>query len=626
MSRTPPRPRWWARVAATASVGALLWAGLPGGTPAVAATDLGPTVVKTDTGPTGYEVTFRYAAPEDVTSVQIYGEWFFSRAYSLVVLNGGDARTGAEWQPYDIVAGPWGSREMTKGSDGVWTWTTPLPSGTFSYGFYHDGSTTVRYADPASPGFNDVAEWNQQNMSQVYVPQSTKFPTYDNDYQAPPAKAGKLLQLTYPTPLAINPDGRPMGPEGEHPISVFLPAGYDPNRAQPYPTLHVSHGGQGVDTDWFTQGVAQNIVSNAIADGDADSMVVVAVNYQGFHATYNNNSTDAIKTFADDLEQYGIPFIEKNFNVSKKSIDRAYTALSAGCLRLLEFLYNRPGVFEYYGVWSAGGASPMPTLEQTANISKTKGIIQIGVGYQDWQNSINSLSYARAGEIRRSTAVVDEWNTYGIHSWDVWRQQLNYFVRTAAFKDPYRKLDVASPILTGGTIRVGDRLRVAAPSVKSSTGSTVSGATITYTWLRDGMPIQGATGNSYTVKPTDVGSVIGVRVIATKNGFTEGSAETILTSAVKKGQMTVKAKPAVEGKAKVGVKLRATAPKVSVTGVKYSYQWLRSGKVIKGATKAAYKLTKKDQGVKIRVRVKVTKTGYQTLTVLSATTSKVKRK
>lgn len=625
MNRTPHRPRWWARVAAAASVGALLLTGLPAGTQAMAASDLGPTVVKTDTGPTGYEVTFRYEAPADVTSVQINGEWFFSRAYSLLALNGGDARSGDEWQPKDIVAGPWGSREMTKGTDGVWTWTTALPSGTFSYGFYHDGSTAVRYADPAVPGFNDTAEWNKQNMSQVYVPQSAKFPTYANDYQAPPAKAGKLLQLAYATPFAINPVGRPQGPDGEHTISVYLPAGYDPNRAEPYPTMYISHGGQGVDTDWFTQGVGQNIVSNAIADGDAKQMVVVATNFQGFHASFNNSSTDAIKAYADDLEQYGIPFVESNFNVSKKSMDRALASLSAGGLRLLEFLYNRPGVFEYYGLWSAGGNSPMPTLEQTANISKVKGIIQIGVGYQDWQNSINALSYERAGEIRRSTAVVDEWNTYGIHSWDLWRQQLNYFVRTDAFKAPYRKLDLASPVLTNGTVRVGDQLKVTAPSVKSSTGSAVSGATLKYAWLRNGVPILGATSNSYLVTATDLGSVIGVRVTANKAGFDESTQDTILSSRVQKGLVAMSARPAITGKVKVKSTLRAVAPKISVTGAKYTYRWQRNGRLIKGANKATYKLTKKDRGTKIRVRVEVSKPGYQTLTVLSWLTAKVKR-
>lgn len=35
--------------------------------------NLGPEVIRTDVGPTGYSVTFRYDAPDDVESVRIWG-------------------------------------------------------------------------------------------------------------------------------------------------------------------------------------------------------------------------------------------------------------------------------------------------------------------------------------------------------------------------------------------------------------------------------------------------------------------------------------------------------------------------------------------------------------------------
>ena len=59
-------------------------------------------------------------------------------------------------------------------------------------------------------------------------------------------------------------------------------------------------------------------------------------------------------------------------------------------------------------------------------------------------------------------------------------------------------------------------------------------------------------------------------------------------------------------------------------GVKLSYQWLRGGKSIKGATKSTYKLVKADKKKQISVKVTGTKAGYTTLTTTSAKTKKVK--
>ena len=56
-----------------------------GAVPASAAPgDLGPTVSYTGAAPTGYSVTFRYEAPAGVNTVQIYGEWLFSKPSSIV--------------------------------------------------------------------------------------------------------------------------------------------------------------------------------------------------------------------------------------------------------------------------------------------------------------------------------------------------------------------------------------------------------------------------------------------------------------------------------------------------------------------------------------------------------------
>lgn len=78
---------------------------------------------------------------------------------------------------------------------------------------------------------------------------------------------------------------------------------------------------------------------------------------------------------------------------------------------------------------------------------------------------------------------------------------------------------------------------------------------------------------------------------------------------------TVVKRPVVKGKARVGRRLRATTGSWSPTPTSYRYQWFRGTKRIKGATKVAYRLTRKDRRKKVTVRVTVVRRGVTTRSV-----------
>src|SRR5690606_29703878 len=84
--------------------------------------------------------------------------------------------------------------------------------------------------------------------------------------------------------------------------------------------------------------------------------------------------------------------------------------------------------------------------------------------------------------------------------------------------------------------------------------------------------------------------------------------------------------PAVKGSARLGKTLRATAGSWSLPGATYSYQWLRDGKVIKGATAARYALKKKDVRKRISVRVTASVPGHVAGVVASSSTKVAKGK
>ncbi|MBB3044410.1 M4 family metallopeptidase [Nocardioides soli] len=84
--------------------------------------------------------------------------------------------------------------------------------------------------------------------------------------------------------------------------------------------------------------------------------------------------------------------------------------------------------------------------------------------------------------------------------------------------------------------------------------------------------------------------------------------------------------PIVSGKARVAQTLKVKGGSWTPAAVSLSYQWLRSGKAIGKATKAKYRLTTKDKGKRISVRVTATKSGYTTGSAISKATGKVKAK
>src|SRR5215471_20275810 len=156
-----------------------------------------PEVRHTGSAPTGYEVTFRYYDPT-ATTVQIRGEWFFSGAAGTTTTSSQGLLPG-QWQPGDFpIAFPnqgpapnWPVAQMTLDkATGVWSYATPLPSGTFTYGFYVNCASPApglagctELSDPSNPPWNTSG--SVEPDSQVYVPSDPRFGTLDLSWQAP---------------------------------------------------------------------------------------------------------------------------------------------------------------------------------------------------------------------------------------------------------------------------------------------------------------------------------------------------------------------------------------------------------------------------------------------------------
>ncbi|WP_062465508.1 hypothetical protein [Demequina maris] len=148
-------------------------------------------------------------------------------------------------------------------------------------------------------------------------------------------------------------------------------------------------------------------------------------------------------------------------------------------------------------------------------------------------------------------------------------------------------------------------------------------ASFSYQWKRDGVAISGATNRTYALKAKDLGARIAVTVTGRKSGYATVSRTSGATAAIAKGTI-VAPTPTITGTVRAGSTLTARTGTVKPSTVAKSFQWLRNGNPIAGATKATYALKNVDAGKRIAVKVKYSKTAFTAVTKKSAATVTVK--
>ncbi|MDF2562127.1 MAG: hypothetical protein K0R99_3573 [Microbacterium sp.] len=167
----------------------------------------------------------------------------------------------------------------------------------------------------------------------------------------------------------------------------------------------------------------------------------------------------------------------------------------------------------------------------------------------------------------------------------------------------------ATPKVTG-TYAVGETLT-------ASIGTWTNETSFTYQWLRDGNAIPGATASTYQLVSSDNGKVVTIQVTGAKAGY-----PTIVRTSAASAKAVTAATPKISGTLAVGQKLTATTG-TWTTGTTLTYQWLRNGTSISGATTSTYALVLADAGAAISIRVTGAQSGFATVSKTSSATLKV---
>jgi hypothetical protein len=152
-----------------------------------------------------------------------------------------------------------------------------------------------------------------------------------------------------------------------------------------------------------------------------------------------------------------------------------------------------------------------------------------------------------------------------------------------------------------GTNRRGSVL-TCAPTVESELPVTTARR-----WLRNDVPVAGATAATLTLGRADVGRRITCAVTAT----------VVSSVGEATGQATVTIRPTVSGvrvsptKARIGSKLRCIGSVTGATSVRRA--WLRGSVVIAGANRTTYTVRARDAGKQVRCRVTARNAGGSTI-------------
>ncbi len=132
-----------------------------------------------------------------------------------------------------------------------------------------------------------------------------------------------------------------------------------------------------------------------------------------------------------------------------------------------------------------------------------------------------------------------------------------------------------------------------------------------YTWFRDGVPIDGVTEDGYLVQPGDLGARLTARVELSGPNLVSKTIDLPVSEPVQRGILEPIDGLRLEGTpAGVGVSLSVFGVSWNPAPNEVRFQWRRDNHDISGATASSYTTSSADLGKGISVRVLATRSGY----------------
>ena len=345
--------------------------------------------------PTGFTTTITYT-DKAATNVKLAGSFNFYENNDPKLFSWNDLTSSRNDSPYNYLLGPESWAEGNKRhinddsyvadmeeKDGVWSYVFQLPCASYLYYFkvsYDGGATYSNIVDPDNVPPQNYYSMNAQNRSQFYVPfdPEKQDPADDWTFAFPIEDESKRGTIEYGTYTGIKGEARP--------VQVYVPADYDPDRAEPYNVFYMSHGGGGSEGDWFHQGNVNNIADRLIAEGKVEPFLIVTFENMSMNLVTKNPDNSAnvnpdFRWIINDVRSGLIPYVEEHYNVVEDASGRALTGLSRGANVVSGFLFRVPEMFSFYGLLSRAALYLLTTDTDTELVKQAD--IYLGAGFAD---------------------------------------------------------------------------------------------------------------------------------------------------------------------------------------------------------------------------------------------------
>lgn len=300
--------------------------------------------------------------------------------------------------------------DMVRDSEGFWTVTTDVINKGFNY--YSLLIEGVAVADPASQSFYGMGR----------MASGIEIPNKEGDFYALKTVPHGEVRIKQYFSKVTN---------SWREMYVYTPPGYE-NSSEKYPVLYLQHGGGEDQTGWASQGKANLILDNLIAENKAKPMLIVMLD--GNMAGNTGFNENALKAFENELKTEAIPFVESNFKASKDSKNRALAGLSMGGLQTLYAGIKNSDLFSSIGVFSSGWWANNTTLSDpqyefmknnTATINSNIKQLWISMGGKE------DIAYENCKIMMKKfdqIGIKYKYSEYpGGHTWPVWRHDLSQF-------------------------------------------------------------------------------------------------------------------------------------------------------------------------------------------------------
>ena len=307
--------------------------------------------------------------------------------------------------------------DLKKDEKGVWTGeSAPQDEGFHYYQLNIDGASVP---DPGSLYFYGASRWGS----------GIEVPAQDQDFYAlKNVPHGQVREHIYYS--EVNKAMRR--------CFVYTPPGYDKNTKKRYPVLYLQHGGGENETGWSSQGRANLIMDNLIAEGKAKSFIIVMDNgtWTMSGPRRSEGGTWPPKGWADGftntLLKDIIPMIDASYRTLANQKNRAMAGLSMGGMQTRVITLANPDVFSQVGMFSGGNFSEEDVKNAPGFRQKIK-LLFVSFGSRELENSRMGFG----GNPKENTEKLKElgMNTHfyvspkTAHEWQSWRRSLYQFAQ-----------------------------------------------------------------------------------------------------------------------------------------------------------------------------------------------------